>query len=283
MSEPEALEERHRREEHGPVKYIPVKQSFVSRYALDVSSADVDAWPKEPTTATFVDTTVNNRKADFLPKAGHIRHILVKVSAHRQRRRESPRARQARARGAAHQRRRRLRRRRQGLSDDTGSAAKGGDAGDKTTGSAAVQEGGRTLKPGETTNAAIETRFGYHYIKKDDPSKSAEVEAAMKRDNARELYVKTKSLDGAKDPSRRRSPPRSRAVRRRKTRSPPAIKPLVKPGAPLAALPIVSEPPPAPAASADAARPRRTRRRPSPRRRSSPRPPPRSTTLTAPR
>ena len=48
------------------------------------------------------------------------------------------------------------------------------------------------------TPAAIETQFGYHLIERDDPAKNAEVEAAMKRDAARELYTKSKSVDATK-------------------------------------------------------------------------------------
>jgi peptidyl-prolyl cis-trans isomerase D len=53
------------------------------------------------------------------------------------------------------------------------------------------------------TDEAIETQFGYHLIAKDDPNKGAEIEAKLKKDAARELAAKSKSLDVAKDVAKR--------------------------------------------------------------------------------
>jgi peptidyl-prolyl cis-trans isomerase D len=83
-------------------------------------------------------------------------------------------------------------------SDDAGSASRGGDLGDQTSGFVppfkAAADG---LKPGEMTAGAVETQFGYHFIMRDDPSKAAEVAAQVKRSVARASYVAAKATDAA--------------------------------------------------------------------------------------
>jgi len=244
VSEPDAFESYVTEKSTATVKYIPVKQSFVARYGVDVATADVDSWLKEKSNETFVDTTVTQRKPDFLPKEGHIRHILVKVSPSASDEDKAlalgklARAVQQIKAGAA------FADVAKEVSDDTGSAAKGGDVGDKTDGFVLpFKSAADALKPGEMTNA-IETQFGYHVILKDDPSKSADVEAALKRDVARELYTKTKSLEATKALAAKIN----NAI---KGGSSPddailaAIKPYDKAAAPLPPLPVVSEPKPA--------------------------------------
>ena len=246
VSETEALESYVGEKSTATIKYIPVKQSYVARYSFDVTNADVDAWLKEKSNETFVDTTVQNRKADLLPKAGHIRHILVKVS---------PTASADDKALALGKLARAVQRIKEGaafadvardVSDDTGSGARGGDVGDSTDSFVIpFKKAADALKPGESTNAAIETQFGYHYIERDDPAKSAEVEAAIKRDTARELYTKTRSLDATKALAAKiLASIKSGSSAEDAIAS--SIKPLEKAQAPLPPLPVIAE---APAAS----------------------------------
>jgi len=200
VSEIEAFEGYVGEKSSATVMYVPVKQSFVARYGLAVSDADVDKWAADKDNAKQISDLVEQRKADSTPKANHIRHILVKV--------EPSATSDAKAaalakiseavarvkRGAAFADVARE------VSQDFGSAAKGGDVGDKTDGFVApFKKAADALKPGEMTSAAIETQFGYHVILKDDPAKAGEIEPALKKDAARELYVKAKGLDRAKE------------------------------------------------------------------------------------
>ncbi|MEO8875048.1 MAG: peptidylprolyl isomerase, partial [Polyangiaceae bacterium] len=86
------------------------------------------------------------------------------------------------------------------FSQDPGSAEQGGDVGDKTDGFVApFRDAANALKPGETTTSAVETQFGYHLIERDDPAKTDFMAAALKKDAARELYIKEKTGQIAKD------------------------------------------------------------------------------------
>jgi hypothetical protein len=64
------------------------------------------------------------------------------------------------------------------------------------------KDAANALKPGEMTDGAIETQFGFHIILKDDPSRSAAVEAQLKKDIPRRLYTKAKAQDAAKELAR---------------------------------------------------------------------------------
>jgi peptidyl-prolyl cis-trans isomerase D len=189
VSEAEAWQEYERRYSTATVTWIPVKESWATRWAVDARPGDVEAWVKEH--QTDFDKALEERSKEDAPKAGHIRHILVKTPygasddekalavaklswcAHRIRAGESfaEIARDA--------------------SDDPGSAAKGGDVGEKTDGFVApFKAAADALKPGETVTGAVQTQFGYHIIERDDPAKSAEIEAQVKRDVARALFAK---------------------------------------------------------------------------------------------
>jgi len=199
VSEVEALESYVAEKSSATVMYVPVKQSFVARYGVAVNDADVDKWAAEKDNAKAIADLVEQRKADATPKPNHVRHILIKVE---------PSA-TADAKAAALARlSEAVQRVKRGaafadvareVSQDTGSAAKGGDVGDKTDGFVApFKKAADALKPGEMTAAAIETQFGYHAILKDDPAKAADLEPVLKKDAARELYTKAKSVDVAK-------------------------------------------------------------------------------------
>ncbi|HEY6464184.1 MAG TPA: peptidylprolyl isomerase [Polyangiaceae bacterium] len=196
ISESEAWDQYQQQYSTATLTYVPVKESWALRWTTDVSQSDVDAWLKDHQAA--LDKALEDRKKDDAPQAGHIRHILVKLpygatddekasalaklswAAGRIKAGE-PFAEVARS-----------------VSDDTGSAAKGGDVGDKTDGFVApFKAAADALKPGEVTAGAVETQFGYHYIEKDDPAKAADVEAQLKKSLGRELVAKSKAAENA--------------------------------------------------------------------------------------
>src|SRR5439155_25038337 len=81
-----------------------------------------------------------------------------------------------------------------------GTKDTGGDLGDRTDNFVeSFRKVADALKAGEITDKAVETQFGYHLIARDDPAKEKEVEAAIRKDAARELYVKGKSADMTRD------------------------------------------------------------------------------------
>jgi peptidyl-prolyl cis-trans isomerase D len=196
VSEPEAWDEYQRRYATATVGWLLVKEAWAARWAVDAPPAAVDAWVKEH--ASDVDKAFDGRKKEDTPKAGHIRHILAKLSfpatdeekanalaklswAAAQIRSGSSFAEVARA-----------------VSGDTGSAAQGGDVGDKTDGFVRpFKVAADALKPGETTPGAVETQFGYHLIMRDDPAKAADIEAQVRRDVGRDLYRKAQATDAA--------------------------------------------------------------------------------------
>ncbi len=194
ISEDEAWDEYNRRHSTATVTYIPVKEEWVARWAVDTSQGDVDAWLKDHQ-ADF-DKELEERKKSDEPKAGHIRHILVKLPygatddekgaavaklswAVGRIKAGEPFAEVARD-----------------VSDDPGSAAMGGDVGDKTDGFVTpFKVAASALRPGESTAGAVETQFGFHYIMRDDPAQTAEVDAALKKSLGRALLAKAKATE----------------------------------------------------------------------------------------
>ncbi|HXN30762.1 MAG TPA: peptidylprolyl isomerase, partial [Polyangiaceae bacterium] len=196
ISEGEARQEYERRYSTATVSWVPVKESWAARWAVDAKPADVEAWVKQH--PSDVDKTFGDRKTEDAPKAGHIRHILLKLPygatddekalalAKLSWAWSRIRAGESFAEAARE------------ISDDTGSAAKGGDVGDKTDGFVApFKAAADSLKPGETTAGAVETQFGYHIIRRDDPAKASEVEGQVKRDVARSMYAKAMATEAA--------------------------------------------------------------------------------------
>jgi len=202
VSEPEALDQYERQYSTATLAYVPVKEAWAERWAADVHPSDVDAWMKDNQPA--FDRKLEERQKDDEPKAGHIRHILVKLPfgatddekaaalaklswAVGRIRAGEPFAEVARQ-----------------VSDDTGSAAKGGDVGDKTEGFVVpFRVAADALKPGEATAGAVETQFGYHYITKDDPSKAGDIQERVKRAVAHDLVAKSKATESAQNVARR--------------------------------------------------------------------------------
>jgi peptidyl-prolyl cis-trans isomerase D len=196
ISEVEAWDEYTRRYSTATLTYIPVKEAWASRWVTEVTQADVDAWLKDHQPA--LDKALEDRKKDDAPKAGHVRHILVKLpygATDDEKAAGLARLSWAAARIRAGEPFAEVARQ---VSDDTGSAAKGGDVGDKTDSFVApFKVAADALKPGEITAGAVETQFGYHYIEKDDPAKAADVDAQLKKFLGRDLVTKTKASESA--------------------------------------------------------------------------------------
>jgi parvulin-like peptidyl-prolyl isomerase len=196
VSEQEALESFIGEKSNATLAWVEVKQSYVARYALTTNDADIDAWAKEEVNKKEIDTLVETRKKDGMPKPNHLRHILVKVE---------PKAGQTQKDEALVKLSAAAWRIKKGeaFSDvarevgQDGTSAAGGDLGsDKTDGFVdSFKKAADPLKPGEMTEKAVETQFGYHLIMRDSMDKEKEVEAAIRKDAARELYVKAKSAD----------------------------------------------------------------------------------------
>jgi peptidyl-prolyl cis-trans isomerase D len=200
VSEVEALESYVGEKSSSTLGYIQVKQAYVAKYGLTVTDADVEKWAADKDNKKAVDEALALRKADSLPKAGHIRHILIKFE---------PGATPESKKLALQKMAEAVARVKHGeafadvardVSGDPGSAPRGGDVGDKTDGFVLpFKKAADALKPGEMTPAAVETQFGYHIIMRDDPAKTAEVEAALKKDVARDLFTKSKAVELTKE------------------------------------------------------------------------------------
>jgi peptidyl-prolyl cis-trans isomerase D len=201
ISEAEAWQEYDRRYTTATLSYVQVKESWAARWAVDVNQADVDAWVKDH--QADYDKAVEERTKDAAPKEGHIRHILVKLpygASEDEKAAGLAKLSWAAARVKAGEAFAEVAR---DVSDDTGSASRGGDVGDKTDGFVPpFKAAADALKPGETT-AAIETQFGYHLITRDDPAKASDIEAQVKRGILRSLYAKFKGTEAAQVAAKR--------------------------------------------------------------------------------
>jgi peptidyl-prolyl cis-trans isomerase D len=198
VSEAEAWEEYRRRYDTAMVSWVPVKESWVERWAgATASAADIDAWVKAH--QQDFDKELAERQKAAEPKAGHLRHILVKLpygATDDEKAAALAKLSWAIARVKAGEPFAEVARE---TSDDTGSAAQGGDVGDKTDAFVPpFRAAADALGPGQSTAGAVETQFGYHYIVRDDPAKAAEIAAQVKRGLGRSMYAKDTSTDASK-------------------------------------------------------------------------------------
>jgi peptidyl-prolyl cis-trans isomerase D len=193
VSESELWNDYERRQSTATVEWISVKESWATRWSPAASGANVQQWVKSNQSA--FDTALRERSSQDTPKAGHFRHILVKVPeeatsdekasalaklswAVERIKKGEPFAEVART-----------------TSDDTTSAAQGGDLGDKTDDFVpAFKAAANALRPGESTHGAVETQFGYHFITKDDPSNAGVVETELKAVLPQELMAREKGI-----------------------------------------------------------------------------------------
>lgn len=201
VSEVEALEAYVGEKSSASLTHVDVSQKFAARYALSVSDAEVDKWAAEEANKKLVETTVASHKEGAIPKAAQIRHILVKVDP------GATTEAKALALGRLSEAAARVKRGEpfgevaRDMSEDPGSVPKGGAYGDEMLDKFVepFKVAAKALKPGEITPGAVETQFGFHLIMRDDPAKAAEVEAALPKVIARDLYTKSKSLESAKE------------------------------------------------------------------------------------
>jgi peptidyl-prolyl cis-trans isomerase D len=194
VSQVEAWQEYQRSHNTATVTYIPVKEAWAARWMVDAKTQDGDAWAKEH--EGDIERTLSERKAEDLPKAGHLRHILVKLpygATDEEKALGLAKLSWAVARIRAGESFAEVAR---ASSDDAGSASRGGDVGDKTDGFVApFKAAADALRPGESTPGAVETQFGYHFILRDDPTKEADAEAQTRRDVVHGLYLKAKATE----------------------------------------------------------------------------------------
>jgi peptidyl-prolyl cis-trans isomerase D len=196
VGESEAWQAYERQYSTAIVTWIPIKESWAARWAVDTRQAAVDAWAKDH--QSEVDKAIEERQKDAEPKAGHIRHILVKLLAgatDEEKAEALAKLSWAAVRIKAGEPFAEVAR---DTSDDPGSAMKGGDVGEKTDGFVPpFKAAADALKPGETTAGAVETQFGYHLITKDDPARAADIASQVKRSVARTMFAKERATQEA--------------------------------------------------------------------------------------
>jgi peptidyl-prolyl cis-trans isomerase D len=206
VSEAEAYEAYLRQYNTATVSYAQVKPAWASEWAVSVTDADVAAYGTDH--KADVDKEFDARKDGDLPKEKRVRHILA--SFHPSARPGTPPApptpeERAAAWGRISDAMARLKRGEpfaqvaRDLSDDPGSKNKGGGYDSMEGFDPFFKRTADALAPGGVTQGAIETVFGFHILMKDDPSKSADVEAAIRKAIPRALLLKSKGADAAKD------------------------------------------------------------------------------------
>src|SRR5262249_35572092 len=132
VSDTEATEMYVAEKSSARVSYVPVENKWVGRWAVPAKQEEVDAWLKDKANAALVDATVAQHKTDSTPTKDHIRHILVKVepiAKDEDKALALGRLAAAVARIKAGEAFADVAR---DVSEDTGSALRGGDVGDKT-------------------------------------------------------------------------------------------------------------------------------------------------------
>jgi peptidyl-prolyl cis-trans isomerase D len=178
------------------VTWIPVKETWAARWVVDAKPAQVDAWAKDH--AANVEKELEQRLKQDAPQASHIRHMLVKLpygATDDEKALGVAKLSWAMARVKAGEAFAEVARE---ISDDAGSAAQGGDVGDKTAGFVGpFKAAADALKAGETTAGAVETQYGYHVLMKDDPARAADVAAQVKRSVLRQSYVSSRTTEAA--------------------------------------------------------------------------------------
>ncbi len=176
ISEDEAWERFADEKSTAALNYVPVRASYMEKYAVTATDKEVEDWAKDATNAATVEGAT-------------IRHVLLKVG--KDAKPEEKAAAKAKLEKA-------IERIKKGeafadvareVSQDPGSAVRGGDVGTKTDGFVEpFKKAADALKPTEMS-PIVETQFGFHVIKKDDDVK----------EKRKKAYLKAKSLEAAKD------------------------------------------------------------------------------------
>jgi parvulin-like peptidyl-prolyl isomerase len=175
VSEAEAFEMYVSEKSQATLGYVPVRFDWVEKYVLDASPKAAAEWAKDKTNASQI-------------KDPELRHILIKTEAGP----DAGAGGKDKARAKAEELIGRIKKGEdfaalaKQYSQDPGSGMNGGELGTKTDGFVKpFKDAADALKAGEMTDKPVETQFGFHIIKKDDPTLAA--------------YKKAKSLDAAKD------------------------------------------------------------------------------------
>jgi peptidyl-prolyl cis-trans isomerase D len=189
VSESEALAAYIDERSTATLNTITVQPVFLAKYLPPVSGKDADAWSNEAANKKLVDETAEEHKAP------HIRHILIKQSA------GGTDADKAAAKARLLAAVARVKKGEpfaavaQEVSEDTGSAVNGGDVGDRTEGFVApFKDAADKLKPGEMTDAPVETQFGFHAIYRDAPMTAEQTRHIV----ASEMFLKHTAEQAAK-------------------------------------------------------------------------------------
>jgi peptidyl-prolyl cis-trans isomerase D len=184
VSEAEAIESYISEKSSASLSYVAVERAFVARWLVPTpTDAEVDAWSKEEVNAKAITDAITARKAaPGTLAAGHIRHILVKVSPTASAEEHAKALEKMTGAFLRIQRGESFFTVAKDVSED-GSKPQGGDVGDKTDSFVtSFKKAADALKPGEITPHVVESQFGYHLIMRDDPTR---VDAEVKR----ELYL----------------------------------------------------------------------------------------------
>jgi len=188
VSESEALAGYIDERSTATLNTITVRASYLAKYLPAPLPKDVLAWAADDTNKKSVEGSSEAHKNP------HLRHILIKVEPSAS---DSVKA-AAKARIVAA-----IARVKHGESfaavakeiSQDGSAGAGGDVGDQTDGFVApFKDAADKLKPGEMTDAPVETQFGYHAIMRD----AAMTDDALKLMVATELFTRVKAEEAAK-------------------------------------------------------------------------------------
>lgn len=158
------------------LNYIHVRSTYVEKYGVTATPAQIDEWAKDATNAATVEGPT-------------IRHVLIKIS------KDAKNDEKVGAKGRLEKAIERIKKGEpfadvaREVSQDPGSAMRGGDVGTKTDGFVEpFKKAADAIKAGEMTGV-VETSYGYHVIRKDDDAK----------EKRKKAYLKAKSLEVAKD------------------------------------------------------------------------------------
>ena len=189
VSESEALTAYVDERSTATLSSITVRASYLGKYLPTPSVKDAEAWAADPANKKLVDEAVEEHKGP------HLRHILIKAAA------TASDADKEAAKGRLLAAVARVKKGEpfavvaKDVSEDNGSAVNGGDVGPETDGFVApFKDAADKLKPGEMTDAPVETQFGYHAIQRDPVLTDAQMHAVM----AVEVFAKVRADQAAK-------------------------------------------------------------------------------------
>lgn len=195
VSDDEAWDNYSREKSTTTLSYVRVKDSFVVDHLVSITPAEVDAFAKAHTAE--IEAAAKKQEDDNTPKEERIRHILISVAAD-----ASPEERGNAKRKLAEA----WTRLKAGetfssvaraMSTDPGSGKKGGwyTTSDLPNFVTEFKTAAEALKPGERTNGAVETQFGWHILERDDVSKKDALLTQSKKDIAAAMLRDSKAQE----------------------------------------------------------------------------------------